>query len=151
MGPTADIERTTMKSAYRTLCHLVSLGVVLQAAFIALGTFGIFHDADNGSVFDKNTDPNFGQIAHSITGQFLIPLVAIALLILSFFAKLPGGVKWAAIVFGLVVLQILLAVISYEAPVVGLLHGLNAFALAGIAETAARRVGAAAAPAEAKA
>ena len=136
-----------MKSAYRTLCHLVSLGVVLQAAFIALGTFGIFHDTDNGTVF-ATSDLNFGQMAHSITGQILIPLVAIALLILSFFAKLPGGVKWAAIVFGLVVMQILLAFISYAAPAVGLLHGLNAFALAGIAETAARRVGAATAPAK---
>jgi hypothetical protein len=150
IGLTADIEGTTMKSAYRALCHLVSLGVVLQAAFIALGTFGIFHDADNGGAFDKNTDPNFGQVAHTVTGQILIPLVAIALLIVSFFAKLPGGVKWAAIVFGLVVLQILLAFISYAAPVVGLLHGLNAFGLAAIAETAARRVGGAA-PAEAKA
>jgi hypothetical protein len=138
-----------MKSAYRALCHLVSLGVVLQAAFIALGTFGIFHDADNGGVFDKN-NLNFGQTAHSITGSILIPLAALALLIVSFFAKLPGGVKWAAIVFGLVVLQILLAYTSYSAPIVGLLHGLNAFAVAGIAETAARRVGAAA-PAEAKA
>src|SRR5262245_30288710 len=101
-----------MRSTYRVLAGLVALGVVLQAAFIAGGTFGIFHDADKGVAFDKNS-LNVGQLAHSITGSTLIPLAALVLLIVSFFAKVPGGVKWAAIVFGLVVVQVLLAYVSY--------------------------------------
>src|ERR687888_1626605 len=107
-----------MRSTYRVLAGLVALGVILQAAFIAAGTFGVFHDADNGTVFDKN-NLNVGQMAHSITGSMVIPLAALVLLIISFFAKVPGGVKWAAIVFGLVVVQIMLAYASYGVPQIG--------------------------------
>ncbi len=34
---------------------------------------------------------------HGMIGMMLIPLLALVLLIISFFAKIPGGVKWAAI------------------------------------------------------
>lgn len=127
-----------MRSTYRVLAGLVALGVVLQAAFIGAGTFGVFHDADNGTVFDKN-NLNVAQIAHSITGSMLIPLAALVLLIISFFAKVPGGVKWAAIVFGLVVVQIMLAYASYGVPQIGFLHGINALALFSVAVLASRR------------
>ena len=33
---------------------------------------------------------------HGINGEMLIPLVALILLIISFFAKVPEGPKWAA-------------------------------------------------------
>jgi hypothetical protein len=69
----------------------------------------------------------------------VIPLIAVLLLIVSFFARIPGGIKWAAITFGVTALQLLLAVISDDAPVVGLLHGINAFALAGVASIAMRK------------
>ena len=68
----------------------------------------------------------------------VIPLLCLALLIVSFFAKIPGGVKWAAIVVGVAALQIALALVSFDAPWIGILHGLNAFALAGVAGRAAR-------------
>jgi heme A synthase len=139
-----------MRSTYRVLAGLVALGVVLQASFIAAGTFGIFHDADNGGVFDKN-NLNLGQLAHSITGSMLIPLAALVLLIVSFFAKLPGGVKWAAIVFGLVVVQVLLAYMSYDVPEIGFLHGINALALFSVAVLASRRARGAAPVSEAAA
>jgi hypothetical protein len=73
----------------------------------------------------------------------IIPLLALVLLIVSFFAKVPGGIRWALYVVGLVALQITLAFVSFGAPVVGLLHGLNAFALAAVASMAARRAAAA--------
>ncbi|HEY4568779.1 MAG TPA: hypothetical protein VIH10_04915, partial [Kribbella sp.] len=47
--------------------------------------------------------------------------------------------KWALYVVGLVVLQIVLAFLSFAAPAVGALHGLNAFALAAVAVMASRR------------
>jgi hypothetical protein len=128
-----------MRAAYRVLAGLIAVGVVVQAMFIALGGFTVLKDVDGGSVFDKNSDPNFGQMAHGTTGMMVIPLLAILLLIVSFFAKVDGGVKWALFVFGLVVLQIALAFVSFGAPVVGLLHGLNAFALAAVAGMASRR------------
>ena len=70
---------------------------------------------------------------HGIFGMMLIPLLALVLLIISFFAKIPGGVKWAAIVLGLVVLQVALGIFGHETPYAGLLHGLNALILFAVA------------------
>ena len=126
-----------MRATYVWLSRLIALGVVLQAAFIAFGTFDIIKTVDDGRAYTSD-DFNTGQILHSIGGTIVIPLLAIIMLIVSFFARIPGGVKWAAIVFGLVVLQFLLALVSFSAPVLGILHGLNAFALAAVAGLAGR-------------
>jgi hypothetical protein len=128
-----------MRAAYRVLAGLVAVGVVLQAMFIALAWFTAIKDMDDGLVLDKNYDGNFGHMLHGQTGMMIIPLVALALLIVSFFAKIPGGIKWALYVVGLVALQIVLAFLSFGAPAVGALHGLNAFALAAVAVMASRR------------
>lgn len=139
-----------MRATYRVLALLIAVGVVLQAMFIAIGWFQVLHDTDKGAVYDKNTGENWAQVAHGTVGVMVVPLIAIILLIISFFARIPGGVKWAAITFGVVVLQILFAFVGFAAPVLGALHGINAFALAGVASIAARKAREAetAAPAE---
>jgi hypothetical protein len=81
-----------------------------------------------------------GLTIHAIDGQFLIPLVSLVLLIVSFFAKIPGGTKWALFIFLDIVLQVMLAFTAFGVPVVGTLHGLNAFVLAGLGITAAARI-----------
>ena len=127
-----------MRATYRVLSLLIAVSVVVQAMLIAIALFQINHDTDNGGVYDKNTS-NWAEAAHAVDGYIIIPLLALVLLILSFFARIPGGAKWAGIVFGLVVLQILLAALGMAAPVAGALHGINAFALAGVASVAARK------------
>lgn len=124
-----------MKQTYRVLSGLIALGVVVQAMAIALGGFGVIHQIDNGLVVDKNTDPNFGQILHGIDGMYIIPILGLALLIVSFFAakSVPGARKWGGIVFGLIVLQVVLAFASFGVPAVGALHGINAMAVLGCA------------------
>lgn len=137
-----------MRATYRVLAGLVAVGVVLQAMFIALGWFTAIKDMDDGLVIDKNYDGNIGHTLHGQTGTMVIPILALLLLIVSFFAHVPGGIRWALYVFGLVVLQIALAFLSFGVtPVLGLLHGLNAFALLAVAAIASRR--AAGAPAAA--
>lgn len=126
-----------MRATYVWLSRLIALGVVLQAAFIAFGTFDILNAADDGRAYTG--DFNSGQVLHSVFGTIVIPLLAIIMLIVSFFARIPGGVKYAGIVFGLVVLQFLLAVIAFPVPVLGILHGINAFALAAVAGLAGRK------------
>ena len=128
-----------MKSVYRALAGLIAIGVVVQAMSIALAWFTAIKDMDGGAVIDKNSDLNFGHVAHGTVGMMVIPALALLLLIVSFFAKVVGGIKWALFVVGLVALQIALAFVSFGAPVVGTLHGLNAFALAGVASMAARK------------
>jgi hypothetical protein len=127
-----------MKATYIWLSRLIAIGVVLQAMFIAFGMFDIIKAADDGKVYTSTTE-TAGQSLHSIFGSIIIPLLALGLLIISFFARIPGGVKWAAITFGLVVLQFALAAVSFSVPFIGLLHGLNAFAMAAVAGIAGRR------------
>jgi heme A synthase len=135
-----------MKATYIWLSRLIAIGVVLQAMFIAFGMFDIIKAADDGKAFTADTY-NTGQSLHSIFGSIIIPLLAVILLIISFFARIPGGTKWAAIAFGLVAVQFGLAALSFGVPFVGLLHGLNAFALAAVAGIAGRRAQTATPPA----
>jgi hypothetical protein len=128
-----------MRATYRILALAIALGVVIQAAVIAFAWFQVIHDTDTGAVFDKNAEGNVGHALHGVIGMMIMPLIAIVLLILSFFAKIPGGAKWAGITLGVTALQVLLAFASFGAPVVGALHGINAFALAAVASIAARK------------
>ncbi|WP_329003850.1 hypothetical protein OHA18_10890 [Kribbella sp. NBC_00709] len=138
-----------MRATYRVLAGLVSIGVLVQAMAIAVAWFTALKDMDDGLVIDKNYDGNWGHSLHGIVGSMIIPLLALLLLIVSFFAHIQGGVKWALYVVGLVVLQIAFAFAAFAAPVIGALHGANALALMAVAGIAARR--AAGAPAAAAA
>jgi heme A synthase len=140
-----------MRNAYRGLALAIAALVALQAAFIAYFISGLGAWIQEGgtldaSVFSEGSTTEVGGetgiMLHALTGTFLIPLLALILLVISFFAKIPGGVKWAAIVFGVVVLQYALAILSRSAgvPFLGALHGLNALILFGVSVTAAMRV-----------
>ncbi len=63
------------------------------------------------------------------------------LLIISFFAKFDGAVKWAGFVFLAVLLQWVFAIAAFGAPLVGFLHGANALVLFAVALMAGRRAG----------
>lgn len=137
-----------MKSVYKVLAYAVPVLVAVQAAAIAFGFFGITKWIEDGATVDKATiesgDAHFtgevGLMIHGMNGQMLIPLVALLLLIVSFFAKVPGGSKWAGFVLLDVVVQIALAFVSFGAPIVGILHGVNALFLAWLGWAAAHRV-----------
>ncbi|HEY5515393.1 MAG TPA: hypothetical protein VIK12_04215 [Pengzhenrongella sp.] len=130
-----------MKTAYRNLAYLIVAGVFVQAAAIAYAVFTIAHQIDAGAVINPNSADNAGQVVHGTVGMMVIPAVALIFLVVSFFAKIPGGVRWAGIVFGLVVLQVVLAFVAFGAPVVGALRGMNALAIVGVAINAGRRIG----------
>ena len=135
-----------MRAAYKWLGHLIALGVLLQAMWIAFGFFTVAHRIDDGTTIDKNYVENntiFGLDMHGLFGMMIIPLLGLLFFIVSFFAKVPGGVKWAGLTLLAIVVQVFLAFVAFGAPVVGLLHGLNAFVLLGLAELSARRAAAA--------
>lgn len=121
------------------LAILVAVGVLVQVASIAYAWFDVVDLTDGGTPFAGiEDDGNAGHTTHSIGGS-VIALLALVLLIVSFFARIPGGVKWAAIVVGLVALQFVLAILGFEVPIIGALHGLNALAVAAVAGRAARQ------------
>jgi len=113
-----------MRKTYRVLAYALAIEVVVQAMAIAYGIAGLGKWVDDGHVFNKqvlNADsPDFpgagGFAIHGINGQMLIPLLTLVLLIVSFFAKVPGGTRRAAILVGLVIVQVVLGVTSHSAP-----------------------------------
>ena len=135
-----------MRSTYRVLALLIAVGVVIQAAAIAYAWFDVLAVVDDGGAYaDFEQDGNAGHLVHSI-GGLLIPFLALVLLIVSFFARIPGGVKWAGITFGVAALQVVLAILAFSLPAIGALHGINALVLAGVAGTAGRQAATAAQP-----
>jgi hypothetical protein len=133
----AQVETSRMRTVYRVLAIVVAAGVALQVAFVAFGSFGMLKAADDGDTVDGSYD-NLGQLLHSIGGSVLA-LVVLVLLVVSFFAGVPRGKRFAGILTGLMVLQYVLAIAAFGAPVIGLLHGLNGLAIAGVAGTASRQ------------
>jgi len=135
-----------MKGVYRVLAFLVALGVVMQAAAIAFAMFGLIKWVEQGGVVDSSTEPNpdlggyAGFALHGMGGMMIIPAIALLFLISSFFAKVPGGIKWALIVFGVTVVQVALGLFSHEIAGLGWLHGANALILFGLAVSAGLRV-----------
>lgn len=124
-----------MKQTYRVVAGLIALGVVIQAGAIAYAWFDAINGLDNGLVIDQNYEGNAGHALHGIAGMYLLPLLGLILLVVSFFAArtVPGARTWAGIVFGLIILQVILAFVSFGAPIVGALHGINALAVLGTA------------------
>lgn len=139
-----------MRLVYRILAMLIAAGVVVQAAAIAFALFDIEKKTDDGQIFSKDSH-NGGIALHSVLGEMVIPVIALLLLIVSFFAAIPGGVKWAAITFGVLVLQVVLAYAGDALPAIGVLHAINAFALAAVASIAMRKARLAESPAPAAA
>jgi len=144
-----------MQKTYRFLAYTIAVLVVVQAGAIAYAFFGLsdWISNDNGvlnkQVLECESDcdslftAEIGFLLHMfLIGTILIPLVSLILLIVSFFAKIPGGVKYAAFIFLLIVLQVIvLPALSREIdPAFGALHGINALVLMGAAAAAGRRV-----------
>jgi hypothetical protein len=130
-----------MRATYRVLAQLIVAVVVVQVMVIAFGVFQAFHDVDDGHPLTKDTlenNPPAGLVLHSIIGSVVI-LLALILFISAFFAKVDQGVKFAGFVFLAVIVQVFLGIVSHAVPALGLLHGLNAFAVAGLAAVSARR------------
>jgi hypothetical protein len=143
-----------MRTAYKVLAYLVAAEVAVQAMAIVWGIAGLGKWVDGGGVFDKAViesqgTPPFpevvGILVHGINGMFVIPALALLLLIVSFFTRVRGAIKWAVIVFVLVVVQGQLGELGHDFPLAGAVHGLNAMALFGVALYAGRRLRAAAA------
>jgi hypothetical protein len=129
-----------MRPAFKYLAYLIPVLVLVQAAAIAWAVFGLGHWIDGGGTLDKaameSNTFHFGEergfMIHGINGQMVIPLISIVVLVLSFLAKVPGGTKWAAILLVDVIVQVVLGMTAHSAPVLGMLHGINAFAVAAI-------------------
>jgi hypothetical protein len=138
-----------MRKTYRILADIIAIEVVIQAMVMVFAIAGLFKWISDGATLDQSVidgwedDPpdwtgSIGHFIHVMNGTFLIPLLGLALLIVSFFAAVNGGVKWAAIIFVSIIVQVLAGQFAEDSPYLGLVHGLNAFILFSAAVMAAR-------------
>jgi hypothetical protein len=143
-----------VQKAFRILNYLISAEVLIQAAMIAWAVFGLSKYIDDGGVVNKDKvegdtmlfDGEYGFAIHGINGSTLIPLLGLILLIVAFFAKIPGGVRHGAILFVLILVQaFVLPLLAGGAPFVGMLHGANALAILALSIIGGRMGAAAAA------
>ncbi|GAA1780848.1 hypothetical protein [Agromyces lapidis] len=137
-----------MRKLYTGLAWTVAGAVVVQAAAIAFAFGGMLNLVSEGGVVDKALLESFqaagvgelGFMIHGLVGGILIPLIALTLLVVSFFVRVRGAKLWAATVFGLVALQVVLGFSITDVPYLGLIHGANALAVVAAASVAALRV-----------
>jgi uncharacterized sodium:solute symporter family permease YidK len=141
-----------MRKAHQVLAAVLAALVVIQAMAIAYAFAGVFHWVDkdggvlNSAVYNSWDDkhPTFqgsgGYGLHMISGEMLIPLVTLALLVVSLFVKnLDGAAKRATILLGLVVLQVVLGLSAHGTILLAPLHALNAFGIFAMAVVTARK------------
>lgn len=136
-----------MRTAYKVLAWLVALEVVIQAAAMVYAVAGLGAWIDQGGVLDKGAFDSgktlfpemVGMMIHGMNGMMIIPVLALALMVVSFFAKVPGGVKWAGFVLLAVVVQVSLGLLGHEVSVLGMFHGINALILFSVAVMAGVR------------
>jgi heme A synthase len=136
-----------MRKTYTVLAWVIAAGVVVQAASIAFGFGGMMHHVQEGGVVDKalieSRELDFagvlGFTVHELVGGLVLPLLGLALVPISFFTKVPGATKWAAILFGLLFVQVMAGYSIKDLPYLGLLHGANALAILVAAVVTARR------------
>jgi hypothetical protein len=137
-----------MRSVYRVFAYLIAAAVAIQAASIAFAVFGLVSWIEGGGTLDKaaieSDSTHFagdaGFMWHGIGGTMVIPLLALLLLIFSFFAKVPGGVKWALYVLVAVIVQVGLGIFAHSVSGLGALHGIVALGLFAVAFMTGHRV-----------
>ncbi len=129
-----------MKTVHKVLAYLIALEVMIQAALIAFAVAGIGVFISDGGTLDEAAfeaifegDLSFtgvaGMMFHGMNGMMVIPLLALLLLVTSFFTKVPGAIKFSLLTLGLVVLQVFLGFMGHSTPYGGMLHGFNALLL----------------------
>ena len=96
-------ERNEMRIAYKLLAYLVAAEVAIQAMVMVWAVAGLGKWVDEGGTFDKAVMESAampfpeiaGIIVHGINGTFVVPGIALLLLIVSFFLHVRGAIKWA--------------------------------------------------------
>jgi heme A synthase len=124
---------------YRIVAYLIAAEVAVQAALVAFGMAGLGRWVEDGGVatkatFEEGNDTVTGAagfVLHGENGALYIPLLALAFLVVAVFTRrsVQGGIRWAAIVLGLVVVQVALGFGSLAVYGLAALHGINALAL----------------------
>jgi len=129
-----------LNSAFRIWASLISLAIIVQVGLAAYGAFNAVDKSDDNGTIGK-TAVSDGFNAHTALG-YIILLAALILLVLAYAGRgtgSPGRLRWSGLILGLLVVQVLLAWAGDATQWLGVLHGMNALAIAGFAGNLAGR------------
>jgi hypothetical protein len=116
-----------MSAVYKYLAGIIFLAVLIQIGFAGYGAFSVAGDVGDGPVDEDRFEDVFGL--HLGFG-YLVILLGLLLLVIALIAR--HRIKHSAILFGLLILQLILAWIGYEVAWIGFLHPVNAVLIAGL-------------------
>lgn len=128
-----------MRAIFRYWLWLLLALVVLQIAFAGFGAFDVVEKAasEGASVDEESIDDSWGL---HIGFGYLVLLGSLIAFVLALVARVGRQrVLHSLGIFGLVIVQILLAWFGSEVPIIGALHPLNAFLILGAVATLAMR------------
>ncbi|VXC26504.1 conserved membrane hypothetical protein [Microbacterium sp. 8M] len=139
-----------MRWVYVVLAWLVAAGVFVQAGSLAFAHVGLDNYIDHGGSVDSafveasqagsvSVIGDAGFATHAANGMMVLPVLALLLLISSFFVRGKSAKLWALLVVALIALQITVAFTMFDMPYLGIVHGVNALAILLVAITAALR------------
>ena len=117
-----------MTNAFKYLTSLLFLAVVVQVALAGYGAFYAVDKADDdGSISKHGVEHGFN--AHAALGTIIV-VVMLLLVIVAAAARLgKPWLQWSAGIFGLGIVQMLLAWLGSAVAALGFLHAVNALAI----------------------
>jgi hypothetical protein len=115
---------------YRVWAAIVAAAVVVQIGFAGYGAFYVANKVDDAPVNDDTFMDGWGL--HSGFG-YLVILLGLVFVLIALGARVgKRRVLRTLGLFGLMILQMLLAWFGFEIPVIGILHPINAFLILGL-------------------
>ena len=124
-----------MEAVYRVWAAIVVAAVLLQIGFAGYGAFYTASKVDDNPVTQDTFDEGWGM--HLGFG-YLVILLGLVFLLIALGARV-GKQRTLRVLglFGLMILQMLLAWFGEAAPVIGILHPINAFLILGLSASIA--------------
>lgn len=121
---------TAVRSIFKWWVGILFVGVLVQIAFAGYGAFYAADKVENATIDEDTFMDGFGL--HAGLGYLLL-LGGLLLLVLALLGRVGKRKVWhSAAIFGLLILQMLLAWFGFEVPAIfGALHPVNALLIVG--------------------
>jgi Family of unknown function (DUF6220) len=124
-----------VQAVYRVWSAIVVAAIVIQIGLAGYGAFYTAEKVDGGTVDQDIFDDGWGM--HIGVG-YLVVLSGLLFVLIALAARTGKRRTLSTLgLFGLMILQVLLAWIGEEVPFIGILHPINAFLILGLASSIA--------------
>ena len=120
-----------MQAVYRVWAAIVVAAVIVQIGFAGYGAFYVAHKVDSAPVNEDIFTDGWGL--HAGFG-YLVVLIGLVYVLIALGARVgKQRVLRTLGLFGLMIVQVLLAWFGFEIPAIGVFHPINAFLILGLA------------------